>query len=211
MKKKMFWILLHVSLLVPAVQMLVLNGSTEVWTRSDLSLPTANTTRGDELTDQNPLNRTTTVAPQTGNLTLTVTSDPRASTKQAPQVKESFPTWARVLLVPLVVLVLVTGAVFCHFRHNFMRGYNRNIEADSGQPFVLLPCRTNGRLPSDATVEWTDRYGNKVHVYQNHDSVPEKQIQFYRTRTEMSEDPLQTGDLSLTLRFPTGADTDTFT
>ncbi|XP_032412180.1 uncharacterized protein LOC116715679 isoform X1 [Xiphophorus hellerii] len=211
----MFWILLHVSLLVPAVQMLVLNGSTEAWTRSNLSLPTANTTRGDELTDQYQLNRTTTAAPQTGNLTLNVTFDPRTSTKQTstkptPQVKERL--WTRILLGAVMVLVLMaSGGVCWYFRHNFRRDYTKSIEADSGQPFVLLPCRTNVRLPRDARVEWTDRHGNKVHVYQNHDSVPEIQIQFYRTRTEMSVDSLQTGDLSLTLRIPTGADTDTYT
>ncbi|XP_016520606.1 uncharacterized protein LOC103129451 isoform X1 [Poecilia formosa] len=218
----MIWILLHVSLLVPTVQMLVLNGSTVDWTRSNLSLPTANTTRGEELTDQFPLNRTTTTAPQTGNLTLNVTSHPRTSTRQTstrqtstrqtPQVKELFSVWARLLLGSLVVLVLIaSGGVFCHFRNNFRRGYIKSIEVDSGQPFVLLPCRTNDRLPSNASVEWTDRHGNKVHVFQNDCTVPEKQIQFYRERTEMSVDPLQTGDLSLKLKFPTGADTDTFT
>ncbi|XP_043965594.1 uncharacterized protein LOC122827078 [Gambusia affinis] len=211
----MFWILLHVSLLVPAVQMLVLNGSTEVWTRSNLSLPTANTTRGDELTDQYQLNRTTTAAPQTGNMTLNGTFDPRTSTKQTStkqtsQFKESL--WARVLVSAVVVLVLMaSGGLCCYFRHNFIKGCSESIEANSGQLFVLLPCKSNVRLPSDARVEWTDRHGNKVHVYQILCSEPEKQIQFYRNRTEMSADPLQTGDLSLTLRIPTGADTDTYT
>ncbi|XP_025760165.1 butyrophilin-like protein 8 [Oreochromis niloticus] len=40
----------------------------------------------------------------------------------------------------------------------------------------------------------------KVHVYESGNNQPVKQDQGYRGRTEMDEDPLRTGDFSLTLK-----------
>ncbi|MED6280991.1 hypothetical protein CHARACLAT_016793 [Characodon lateralis] len=241
-----FWILLHVSLQVSALQMvegdrfvllpckfpsLDQNNATVVWSRSDLSPSTVHKRgpKGDELTDQNQLYRSRTYmktdALETGDLNLNLThlqlTDTGTYTCSRDgltlrgvklQVKELFPMWAKILLGVLVFLILViSGGVFHHFRHNFMTGYKVKVEEDSGVEFVLLPCRTTVHLPKDAKVEWTDSCSNKVHVYQNRCNKPEKQSRFYRNRTKMNEDLLDSGDLSLTLKHPTRADTDTYT
>ncbi|KAI3376034.1 hypothetical protein L3Q82_016567 [Scortum barcoo] len=72
---------------------------------------------------------------------------------------------------------------------------------------VQLPFKTTADLPEDVRVEWTDRYYRKVHVYQNGSDRPEEQFRLYRDRTEMKEDLLQTGDLSLILKYPTDTNT----
>ncbi|MEQ2274232.1 hypothetical protein XENORESO_016818, partial [Xenotaenia resolanae] len=80
------------------------------------------------------------------------------------------------------------------------------VEVYSGEESVLLPCRTTVHLPGDAKVEWRDGGDRKVHVYKNGSDQPEKQDQFYRTRTKMNEDLQRTRDLSLTLKHPTERD-----
>lgn len=75
---------------------------------------------------------------------------------------------------------------------------------------VLLRCKTTVRLPRDATVEWMDRY-RKVHVFKNGSDQPEEQDRFYRARTSVNEDLLQTGELSLTLKYPTDGDSSIYT
>ncbi|KAI3376012.1 hypothetical protein L3Q82_016544 [Scortum barcoo] len=78
------------------------------------------------------------------------------------------------------------------------------VEVDSGAKSVQLPFKTRAAdLPEDVRVVWTDRNYKKVHVYQNGSDRPEEQDEFYRDRTEMKEDLLQTGDLSLILKQPT--------
>ena len=64
---------------------------------------------------------------------------------------------------------------------------------------VQLPFKTTAGLSEDVRVEWTDTNNRKVHVYEN---GFKEQDQVYRGRTEMNEDLLRTGDLSLTLKHP---------
>lgn len=77
--------------------------------------------------------------------------------------------------------------------------------------FVLLPCRTTVHLSEDSKVAWRDGNKSEVHVYRNGSGQSKEQLRFYQDRTTMNEDLLKTGDLSLTLKHPTRADTDTFT
>ncbi|KAL3967142.1 myelin-oligodendrocyte glycoprotein [Sarotherodon galilaeus] len=77
------------------------------------------------------------------------------------------------------------------------------VEVEEGAESVQLPFKTTENLPEDVRVKWRDRYNRKLHVYQN-GWRPEEQHQVYRDRTKMDEDLLRTGDLSLTLKQPTG-------
>ncbi|KAK2863578.1 hypothetical protein Q5P01_003111 [Channa striata] len=84
------------------------------------------------------------------------------------------------------------------------------VEVEEGVESVLLPFRTTEDLPEDTTVEW-ERYQPKpfmlVYKYQDGSDQPGQQDQVYRDRSEMKEDPLKTGDFSLTLKYPTVRDT----
>ncbi|XP_054911373.1 uncharacterized protein LOC129376009 [Poeciliopsis prolifica] len=84
------------------------------------------------------------------------------------------------------------------------------IKVDSDVESVLLACRTTDHLPGDARVEWIKSPVKKIHVYENGSDQPGEQSQYYRTRTKMNEEPLRTGDLSLTLRWPTVEDSDIY-
>ncbi|XP_026016834.1 uncharacterized protein LOC113017968 [Astatotilapia calliptera] len=87
------------------------------------------------------------------------------------------------------------------------------VEVEQGVESVQLPCKTKLHLPEDAKVEWTCIYirTTKVHVSENGSDQPEEQDHFYRDRTKMNEDLLKTGDLSLTLRYPTDRDNEVYT
>ncbi|KAL4008973.1 hypothetical protein ACER0C_002825 [Sarotherodon galilaeus] len=85
------------------------------------------------------------------------------------------------------------------------------VEVDSGVESVQLPFNTTLHLPEDAKVEWMNKNNCKIHVYKNGSDQPEEQDQFYRDRTKMNEDLLKTGDLSLTLKYPTDGDNSTYT
>ncbi|KAL4008794.1 hypothetical protein ACER0C_002646 [Sarotherodon galilaeus] len=73
---------------------------------------------------------------------------------------------------------------------------------------AILPCKTTADLSQDTTVEWTrsDVDLMLVHVYSKTRNTIREQDGFYRVRTMMNEDPLRTGDLSLTLKYPTDGD-----
>ncbi|XP_038587912.1 uncharacterized protein LOC119912693 [Micropterus salmoides] len=81
------------------------------------------------------------------------------------------------------------------------------VEVEEGAESVLLPFKTTENLPEDVRVEWirfeTIFKIKTVHVYQSHSDQPDRQA---RDRTEMKEDLLRTGDLSLTLKSPTYSD-----
>uniref|UniRef100_A0AAX7UM69 Ig-like domain-containing protein n=1 Tax=Astatotilapia calliptera TaxID=8154 RepID=A0AAX7UM69_ASTCA len=83
------------------------------------------------------------------------------------------------------------------------------VEVDPGVESVQLPFTTI-HLPKDAKVEWKDKDNKKVHVYENGSDQPEEQHQAYRGRTKMQRNLLKTGDLSLTLKYPTDWDTKTY-
>ncbi|XP_070776748.1 butyrophilin-like protein 2 [Enoplosus armatus] len=86
-----------------------------------------------------------------------------------------------------------------------------NVEVDEMAMVAKLPWQITANLPEDATVEWscwsiTLHHLTTVHVFQNGQDQSDKQGEFYRGRTMMKKNPLQTGDLSLTLTDPTDRD-----
>ncbi|CAJ1074895.1 uncharacterized protein LOC117805730 [Xyrichtys novacula] len=87
-----------------------------------------------------------------------------------------------------------------------------DVEAEYMSKTVKLPWFIVAQLPEDASVEWSIMkvgvhiYTKKVHVYQDGQDQPDQQDHYYQGRTTMTKNPLQTGDLSLTLKNPTVLD-----
>ncbi|XP_072232245.1 butyrophilin subfamily 1 member A1-like [Leuresthes tenuis] len=86
------------------------------------------------------------------------------------------------------------------------------VEAYEGAESVILPCKTAADLPVDTTVEWTlsEPDFKMVHLFSNTTRNQMKQDKVYRSRTEMNEDLLKTGDVSLTLKYPTVRDSGSY-
>lgn len=97
-----------------------------------------------------------------------------------------------LLLLPLSLQLILSFVVF--FIHQ--------VKVESGKEFVLLPCKTTFYLLEDSKVEWTDRDNRKIHVYHSGSEQPDEQDWLFKDRTNMNEDPLKTGDLSLTVKYP---------
>uniref|UniRef100_A0A3P8PES0 Ig-like domain-containing protein n=1 Tax=Astatotilapia calliptera TaxID=8154 RepID=A0A3P8PES0_ASTCA len=77
-----------------------------------------------------------------------------------------------------------------------------------GSESVILPCNTTPDLPKNTTVEWTRSEVGliTVHEYSNRNDDFMTQDEVYRDRTKMNKDLLRTGDLSLSLKYPTERD-----
>lgn len=82
---------------------------------------------------------------------------------------------------------------------------------DSGLESVQLAHKAALNLSKDAKVEWTDSSYRMLHVYPSSSDQPEEQDRRYRGRTEMNEDLLKNGDLTLTLKHPTDWDRGPYT
>ncbi|XP_023201932.1 uncharacterized protein LOC111610948 [Xiphophorus maculatus] len=128
---------------------------------------------------------------------------------------EPFPVWAIVLLVLLVLLglALVAAAIYYLFHWS----PDQQVKVEPGKESVLLPFKVPRCLwfckyrifQRVDKVEWKDKDDRTVHVYQNGSDQPGEQNLIYRTK--MDKNLLKTGDLSLTLRRPTGRDSNIYT
>ncbi|XP_071315187.1 butyrophilin-like protein 2 isoform X2 [Trachinotus anak] len=130
-------------------------------------------------------------------------------------VREPPLVWLKVLAAVLVLLLVLSAVGFIVYK---MWKDRQVQQVEDGAESVQLPCKIKDRsgvravrLSGDVRVEWTDRDNRKVHVNQNGSDRPEEQDQVYRDRTEMKEDLLRTGDLSLTLKHLRVRDTGEYT
>ncbi|XP_030578990.1 uncharacterized protein LOC115775659 [Archocentrus centrarchus] len=112
-------------------------------------------------------------------------------------------------LVSVVLLVLV-GVLF-FYRKLKVSQHASVVEVYEGEESVLLLCQVP--VFSDSAVVWdhSDSKPSTVHVRLQSGDDLRNQSQRYTNRTSMRADALQTGDLSLTLRNPTGSDSGTYT
>ncbi|XP_028254786.1 programmed cell death 1 ligand 1-like [Parambassis ranga] len=227
------------SVLLPCHIPFVSGPSTVVWTRCDLRASTVHQRQQeeDEPTDQNQAYRgRTSMNPdstQTGDFSLTlrkpgptdrggytctisVDGEETRHTDVRLEVKEQHPvplgtTLVSAVLAVAVVVIVVLGVYLWRLHTKVPQ-----VEVDSGVESVQLPFKTTAGLPGDTEdwtgvqswrVDWKDSFSRKVHVYKNGSD----QDRVYRNRTEMNEDLLRTGDLSLTLRRPTYQDNQIYT
>ncbi|XP_071330793.1 butyrophilin-like protein 2 isoform X2 [Trachinotus anak] len=148
-----------------------------------------------------------------GNYTCTITAFGNERRLRDIQLQVKEPNSDLVEFWVLLVLLIVSFGIIMGLG-GFMRRFiirGRQVEVEEGEESVQLHFKTTHHLSEDVRVEWTDRYNRKVHVYQNSSDRPEEQAQVYRDRTEMKEDLLRTGDLSLTLKYPTVRDRGEYT
>ncbi|XP_030019355.1 uncharacterized protein LOC115439635 isoform X2 [Sphaeramia orbicularis] len=87
------------------------------------------------------------------------------------------------------------------------------VEARKGVGSVRLPSKTSPHLPEDTRVEWTlldpvKMLVQVVRVYQNKSDDLRTHTSW--AHTEMDKDLLKTGDLSLTIKYPTDRDRGTY-
>ncbi|XP_050924499.1 uncharacterized protein LOC108902375 isoform X3 [Lates calcarifer] len=118
---------------------------------------------------------------------------------------EPFPQTSSFLLGALpgaVLLVLLFVGVFLYVWRRKTRPVCQ-VKVKEGAQSITLSYQTTDELPEDATVEWTisDPEPKVVHRFENGHHQPGQQHEYYFERTEMAN-PLQTGDLSLTLSDP---------
>ncbi|XP_054879212.1 uncharacterized protein LOC129353796 [Poeciliopsis prolifica] len=92
--------------------------------------------------------------------------------------------------------------------HLKVKADQQEVEVTEGSDSVVLPCRILSQLPEDTSVEWTRSEPRSmfIHVFPNTSKHYAQQDRSYSCRTEMKKDFLRTGDVSLTLMYPTHRD-----
>ncbi|XP_033935703.1 butyrophilin-like protein 2 isoform X2 [Pseudochaenichthys georgianus] len=114
----------------------------------------------------------------------------------------------------LMLAVCLALAVAALGWHTTITVAQEVVEVGDWAKWVTLPFKTRARLPADATVKWKCfKLFNSwtVHVHQNGQDTFKEQDDSYRDRTKMRENPLQAGDLSLTLINPSHGDSGAYT
>ncbi|XP_023192434.1 heat shock 70 kDa protein 12A-like [Xiphophorus maculatus] len=82
------------------------------------------------------------------------------------------------------------------------------VKVQEGEESGVLPCKTTAHVEEDDTVEWTRTEPEFMiaYVYQNGSNKAKEQDKFYCERTIMNKEQVKSGDLSLTLKYPTERD-----